>query len=240
MARDEETSPTPAGPPIKLPPASRCGLGLVVLVLYGLLWTGWSREWPWVEKIDDGALGYFYALALSHGWWVPLWDGLSTVFAPGVWRLLIVLPVLWECWRHRYRVAAFLALSVWGSGLLSMSAKAVADRHRPFTQLVEADGSSFPSGHALGMLVAIGALLLAYSRLLGPRLLGSRLGARARWAVIGAGIIVVALVGIARVALNVHHPSDVLAGWLLGAVWLGACAWLFPPNQRGRKTESTR
>ena len=47
-------------------------------------------------------------------------------------------------------------------------------------------------------------------------------------AVVGAGLVF--LVGFARVILNVHHPSDVVAGWALGYLYYLLCVRLVPPR----------
>ena len=75
-------------------------------------------------------------------------------------------------------------------------------------------GTSFPSGHALGVMVGVLALLTVAWPLLADRW-------RIPLAVLG-GVVVVA-VGIGRVALNVHHPSDVVAGWALGYLYYLLC-----------------
>ncbi len=67
------------------------------------------------------------------------------------------------------------------------------------------------------------ASLLALLALLLP-VMNSR---RARVVAIGAGRPGVFMVGVARVALNVHHPSDVIAGWALGYVYFMVCLWVF-------------
>ncbi|WP_291480213.1 phosphatase PAP2 family protein [Corynebacterium sp.] len=202
---------------------------VTALVLYAVLWAGWARGWPWVDGPDGRALEAAHGLAQAHGWWVPLWDGLSTVSDPAVWRALVVVPVLLELRRGRTRVAVFLAVSVWGSGIVSVAAKQLAERDRPVTQLVAASGMSFPSGHALGVLVAVGALLVVYAR---------SVRAHVRGVLTVAGAVLCVAVGVARVALNVHHPSDVLAGWALGSAWLLLC--LYGCLYRGRYTGSTR
>ena len=96
------------------------------------------------------------------------------------------------------------------------------------TALVSATSTSFPSGHALGVTIGVGALLL---------LALPALRRNARLAAASVGVLVVAAVGISRVALNVHHPSDVLAGWALGWAYLTAWALVL---QTWRPPELTR
>lgn len=209
-------------------PAAALTVSLAV-ALYALLWVGWMHEQPWVIRPDNWALEVTYDAAQDHRWWVPLWHGLSLVFAPMLLRVLVLIPVILELRRHRTRVAIFLAVSVWGSGLVTTAAKFLADRNRPETQMVQAMNTSFPSGHALGVAVTVGALVAVYAH--------ATHGAR-RVLAVSVGAAVVVAIGVARVALNVHHPSDIIAGWALAYVWLALCLWLIPPypspDQRGR------
>ena len=88
---------------------------------------------------------------------------------------------------------------------------------------------SFPSGHAFGSIVAVGALLLAGLPTVRPAW---------RKPLIALGLAVVVLVGYARVGLGVHYVSDVVGGWLIGIAWLGATTAAFRAWRRdlGRVT----
>lgn len=106
-------------------------------------------------------------------------------------------------------LAAFMA----GQGVVDDVLKLAV--HRPRPQLfahAPAHGFSFPSGHAM-TTVCLGAALLF--------LVWPRLPASLRWVVAVAVALIVAGVGVSRVYLGVHYPSDVLGGWLAGMAWLG-------------------
>lgn len=119
--------------------------------------------------------------------------------------------------RGRYAVLVIAAVA--GGWILSPVLKALFDRDRP--QVVEwrtphAGQASFPSGHALmGMvLYAVLAFIL------------HRVGGR-RWVSLIAFVaaaLLVALIGVTRVYLGVHYPSDVLAGYVVGFAWAAFCA----------------
>jgi undecaprenyl-diphosphatase len=122
--------------------------------------------------------------------------------------------------RRDVRTAMFLVVTVELSGIVTEIAKHAADRPRPDTAFVSALGTSFPSGHAVGVLVSVLALLTLWWNRFAPswrRLLA------------GLGAVVVVTIGIGRVVLNVHHPSDVLAGWALGYLWFVCCLLVVPP-----------
>ena len=90
----------------------------------------------------------------------------------------------------------------------------MADRPRPTDALIEITSTAFPSGHAVGVMAAVLALLAVSSGLF----------SRPIWFVtIGIGVVVVIVVGVGRVLLVMHHPSDVVAGWALGYLWFLAC-----------------
>lgn len=123
---------------------------------------------------------------------------------------LVVAAVLWS--DHR-RSAIFLTIGFWGAIALNLALKSLFARPRPsaFDPLLEAPNYSFPSGHAMGSwaFALCGALLLA--RLAPPR--------RA-WSGIALLALFALLVGASRVYLQVHFPSDVLAGWSASTVWV--------------------
>ena len=130
--------------------------------------------------------------------------------------------------RRRVRVAVFLIVAVELSGLVTEIAKALAERPRPDTAFVDAYGLSFPSGHALGVTAAVLALYVVARPVLRPR-----------WRpwTLGAAVLLIVVMGVGRVVLNVHHPSDVLAGWALGYAYFAACLLAVPPY-RPRVTEA--
>ena len=171
-----------------------------------------------METADWAVLDPLYRYGVAHSGSVHGWDVLCTVFHPAVFRLIALIWIVYLLMGravNRYRVALFLMMTVEVSALIVVFTKAVVARPRPSTALVPELSSSFPSGHALGTAVAVMAMFFAAS----PQL-------RQRWrtACIVLGVLIIAAVGIGRVVLNVHHPSDVLAGWALGYLWV--LVWL--------------
>jgi undecaprenyl-diphosphatase len=132
----------------------------------------------------------------------------STVAVTVVAVVTAALAVAIGPWRHG--VAG--ALTIVGASLLNASIKLAIARERPdlLEPLVQEHGFSFPSGHsALGM-VAYGILAVVVWR--------SRLHRPVRVAAVGVLIALVVLIGVSRVWLGVHYPTDVLAGWTAGAI----------------------
>lgn len=118
-------------------------------------------------------------------------------------------------WREVWSVALPLAAGIALSNLL----KFVFERPRPdlVPHLSETYTSSFPSGHAMMAAVTwltLGALVAEMSS-----------HRRMKLYVVGIAVLVVLLVGVSRVYVGVHWPTDVLAGWTVGAMWSVVC-WL--------------
>ncbi|MGA5462049.1 phosphatase PAP2 family protein [Mycobacterium sp. NPDC050041] len=196
---------------------------LVAVAIYAALWVGFAQGWHWQQAMDSAALDPLHRFGSAHPAWVTGWDVYCTVVNPVVIRILSVFVIVWAFVRRRHRLAVFLVFSVVLSGLVTELAKAAADRPRPSSAFVAANSTSFPSGHALGLM----AIVLAVLTVVWPAV---RPGRRVPLAVFGG--VVVVTIGLARVVLNVHHPSDVLAGWALGYAWFVLCLLLVPPRVR--------
>lgn len=197
------------------------GSAVLAVGVFVLMWIGYAEQWEWLAAADRAALEPLARFGIAHPVWVAAWDVYCIVFGPTVARLagIVVIVVLWLR-RHR-RLALYLLLTVELSGLLLVVAKAIADRPRPASALVYAQSSSFPSGHALGTMVIVLAVLAVVLPLLRPAL---------RPWVVAAGVLIVVTIGAGRVVLNVHHPSDVVAGWALGYAYVVGCTLWYPPR----------
>ena len=117
--------------------------------------------------------------------------------------------------RRRHQVILLVA-AMTGEVVLDLSLKAAYSRVRPepYFDYPLPSSFSFPSGHSLGAFCFFGCLCWLLI-----------LGGASRWRValaIVAASLFVLLVGISRVYLGVHYPTDVLAGYSAGAIWLSA------------------
>jgi undecaprenyl-diphosphatase len=117
----------------------------------------------------------------------------------------------------RRAAALWVAASVGGGVLLSNVLKHSFDRPRPdlVAHSVRVFTSSFPSGHA--MLSAVTFLTL------GVLLASIHNSWRVKVFFLGIAIFLTVIVGVTRVYLGVHYPTDVLAGWCVGAGWAAIC-----------------
>jgi len=156
---------------------------------------------------------------LGPAWIEEMFRDFTALGGTGVLSLMTLLSVGYLWLQQRQRTALYLLLAIIGGLLLSLVLKAAFDRPRP--ELVSHGAmiytSSFPSGHSMLSAVVYltgGALLALIHR-----------ERRLRLYLISCAVVVTLLVGISRVYLGVHWPSDVLAGWAAGAAWASVC-WL--------------
>ena len=133
---------------------------------------------------------------------------------------LLTLATLGYLWLMGMRRSAlYLLLAIGGGLLVSLALK--AGFHRPRPDLISYGSmvytSSFPSGHSM---------LSAVVYLTGGAMLALTHQRRAvRVYILGCAVLATVLVGISRVYLGVHWPTDVLAGWAGGAAW-AALSWM--------------
>jgi undecaprenyl-diphosphatase len=196
---------------------------VALILIYAALWLAFARNWGWITDVDDGTLRFFHDIGITHPAWVSFWVAVSTAFSPSAMRLVALVGIVVAAARRHWRVVGFLVVTVMLAGPLTAAAKAVSNRPRPETMLAVESSTSFPSGHALGATVGV----LSFLTVLWPWI-----PSRARVPVIALGALIVLSVSVARVALNVHHPTDVVAGWVLGYLWYRLCLTVVPPWPR--------
>lgn len=204
-----------------------------------------SERWTWARGVGVFALALLLvlliALAQRHG--LMDWLNLRGMALAGEARASavgqVVTPVmiaasivgdsaarlglaalvgfgLW--WRGGRAAALWLGLVVLGGMAFNSGLKQVFAAPRPdlLPHLDIVHSYSFPSGHSAGAMVLCGALAML-----------------ARWRpAFGIAGFAVILIGVSRVWLGVHWPSDVLAGWVTGLGWLALCAVWLPARRR--------
>jgi membrane-associated phospholipid phosphatase len=196
------------------------GSALAGVAVFAAMLLAYRLQWEPLTRFDDAALKPAHRFGREHHGWVMFWNIYCLVLGPTVFRLLTVVVIVIAFARRNVRIAMFLIVSVELCGLVTEVAKRLVDRPRPGTALVHAGSSSFPSGHALGVMVCVAALLTVGLPLVDP--------AKRAW-LIALGVTVIVTIGAGRVILNVHHPSDVIAGWALGWAYFVLCLLLVPP-----------
>jgi undecaprenyl-diphosphatase len=152
-------------------------------------------------------------LQMFDSWdWLDGFTILGYGYFIGIASILLVL-FLWFCKRDYYGMVLVLVAVGGGYGLNTFIKDLVGRARPPFAQGVH--GFSFPSGHA--MVGSIYLLLIAY-------FLNKEVKkASQRWVIFFIFGLLALLTGLSRLSLQVHYPSDVLAGLLLGIAYLFAC-----------------
>jgi undecaprenyl-diphosphatase len=134
-----------------------------------------------------------------------------------VLTLVVTLATVLLLLRRMWRTAALTVLATLTGGFTVSLLKRMFERARPdlVEHLMRETSSSFPSGHSANSAI----VYLTVATLLFPMIRQ----ARVRLFVVAATMTIVAMIGVSRVYLGVHWPSDVLAGWIFGALW--ALGW---------------
>jgi membrane-associated phospholipid phosphatase len=212
----------------RLDPDTRGGLRLtlavlaafVLLVPFALGLVAVTDGWTPLRRLDLNVANDLNTPAVAHPGLVTFLKLVSDVFSPTSFEIIAVLAGIVLFVRHSPRLAVWLVLTVVLTDPLDTLVKDSVARARPHFAhpVLTLTSYSFPSGHAFGSLVGVGALLLA-----------GLPSVRASWRrpLIVLGVVIVALVGYARIGLGVHYVSDVLGGWLIGTGWLAATTAAF-------------
>lgn len=156
---------------------------------------------------------------LGPAWVQEMVRDLTALGSPVVLGVLVAVTVIFLLLARRRRTALFVAAATTGGALLSMLLKQVFNRPRP--ELVPHGtlvfSASFPSGHALLAAVVYFTLAALVARVLPTR--------RLKLFLLAVAVFLTVLVGVSRIYLGVHWPSDVFGGWCAGAAWALGC-WL--------------
>jgi undecaprenyl-diphosphatase len=164
-----------------------------------------------IVKIDRSIL---IAVARARRPWLnPMAVDLTALGGPTLLTLFTLLVLAVALMHGQRQTARHLLVASIGAALLNSALKQLWSRPRPseVPRLVETAGYSYPSGHSMGsaaILTTFAILSWQYVRSPGQRV-----------AITLVAALLIALVGMSRVYLGVHYPSDVAAGVALGVAW---------------------
>lgn len=136
--------------------------------------------------------------------------------------ILFICSILFAWKESSYFPAIWLIVqSLLGAVLLNQVLKSVFRRSRPLVEtLVEQGGFSFPSGHSMGSLICYGGILFLILRnIRRPSI---------RNGLIALVAILVLFIGISRIYVGVHYPTDIIGGFSVGAAWLIFATAMYP------------
>jgi undecaprenyl-diphosphatase len=156
---------------------------------------------------------------LGPPWFAEMARDMTALGGLAVLSMMTTAVVGYLLLTRKPRSAVLILVAVIGGLLISVSLKAVFDRPRPelFPHGSYVDDPSFPSGHS--MLSAVMYLTL------GTLLAKLEPHRRTKAYILGWAIVLAVLVGLSRIYLGVHWPTDVLGGWAAGLAWALLC-WI--------------
>lgn len=163
-----------------------------------------------------------------HSWGIQAIQGMQAAGGPFLTSLfksitllgdeefyLLLFPLIFWCLDTGFGAKLVYILLI--TGAINYGLKDLFSQPRPFVlqpgiDLIEATGYSLPSGHSQTAVVIWGTLALRIKK---------------TWSWIAAGSLIV-LIGLSRIYLGVHFPTDVIAGWAVGALLLSLVVWVVP------------
>ncbi|MEC3911073.1 phosphatase PAP2 family protein [Sphingobium sp. CR2-8] len=196
------------------------GAGALALALFCVWAIALMQKAGWLDGLNVGLMqGAGVARDSAMGQHLTLPMRIASAVGGTAGRLVLLTVAIGSLlWVGRRSGALWLATMMAGGTALNLILKQIFAAPRPdlLPHLDNVHSYSFPSGHAAGNMMFFGALAMLVARRSGY----------------GAAAVMIALIGVSRVWLGVHWPSDVTAGWIEGLGWLAFCrVWL--PAGRG-------
>jgi undecaprenyl-diphosphatase len=187
-------------------------MALATILFFELAEEVWEQEkfafdhviLDFFQTIEDGRIDIVMKGITETGsfWWITIGS-------------IITILILW--WKRRDLTGIlFFLLAIGGGGIFIFILKYVFQRPRPSTASeYDGTGFSFPSGHTLGSFIFYGFIVYLIAR--------EKKFFKIRMIAILCLAALALSVGLSRVYLNVHYPSDILAGYAVGLIWLSCC-----------------
>lgn len=163
-------------------------------------------------SFDDAVLEWFYAHA------TPFWDNfflmVTAMGGPLTITCVAVGLAVYFLVRKQWRRLWLVVAGVGGAVMVNTIIKLIVERPRPdlWEQLVVETSFSFPSGHAM----ASSALAI----FLGYLVVHAHFGRWVKTLLVGLLVLYALLVGVSRMYLGVHYPTDVIGGWMMTVAWM--------------------
>jgi undecaprenyl-diphosphatase len=201
--------------------------------ILGVILAATSALWVFIEVAEEVVEGDTHAIdaaillslravgdpadPLGPRWLEEFARDVTALGSPGVLALLVLVTIVFLLLAGRYRTSLFLLAATTSGAIASALLKQSFARPRPdlVPHEVYVSTASFPSGHAMISAVVYLTLGALVARLVPRR--------RLKLYVLSVAALLTGLIGMSRVYLGVHWPSDVLAGWAAGAAWALGC-----------------
>lgn len=210
----------------------RQNVDLLMLAALAVIVVGASAVIELADEVLEGDAQRYDEWVLAHlrsaedpsrpigpAWFEAAWRDVTALGGAAVLTLVTLACAGYLLIARRYRTLVVLAVVVVGGVVLTFAMKALFARPRPefAAGMKGIVSASFPSGHSMLSAVVYLTLGALFARTTGVL--------RYKLYFVGLGLIATLLVGISRIYLGVHYPTDVLAGWSAGLTWALLC-WL--------------
>lgn len=189
----------------------------------GFIFLAWLKSSEWGQAMDTSLLLMLQSVGddarpLGPAWMREAGRDLTALGSISVLLVSTLAVVGWLMLQRMWLGALLALVAIAGGTALSFALKMLFSQPRPdlLSEPTEVFTSSFPSSHAMASLVTFYTLAWVVGR-------GLPSAALQRY-LLASAIVVSLISGFSRLYLGVHWPSDVLAGWLAGIVWLCLCA----------------
>ncbi|TMW72047.1 phosphatase PAP2 family protein [Alteribacter natronophilus] len=127
--------------------------------------------------------------------------------------VIALLGGIFFAWQGKWKMALFYPAAAGAGGLVNWLLKVSFQRARPdMNPLITAEGFSFPSGHSMGSMMTYGLLAYFIVRIADKT--------PVRVTAFTAAAALIFIIGMTRIYLGVHYPTDVAAGFLAGGIWI--------------------
>jgi membrane-associated phospholipid phosphatase len=187
-----------------------------ILVVICTLILGWLCQQVWQKSSWQLETNILLNI---HQWANPVLDqimlSITSLCDPEFVVIIVMLTTAWFLWRRKLTEVTILTLACFGALILNEGMKLLFSRPRPtlWPSLLHETTFGFPSGHALGSIVLYGLLAYFYASYRPHHAKGIYL----------CSVLLIGSIGFSRLYLGVHYPTDIIAGYIMGWLWLMAC-----------------
>ncbi|MFB9180452.1 phosphatase PAP2 family protein [Dactylosporangium sucinum] len=196
--------------------ADRRAAAVVPALLFAVLTALVAARFGPLMRLDAAVSGAARRFTPAHPAWHATMSAITHTGDTNVLLSLAAVALIVLLLRQHRTGVVFLLLTVTATSAVRIAVMLLVHRPRPVDRLTATSGFAYPSGHTTSSAIAAGIVIV-----LGWTLLSSR---RSRFALAAVAGTWALLVGISRVALLAHWPSDVVGGWLLACATTAAAA----------------
>ena len=200
--------------------------GFIILAGYV---TGGSTDYIDMKVLRSFRNPNNLALSLGPRWFVETMTDITALGSATIVFLITLIVIGYFISQKNHSALYLILAAVIGGALLDLGLKELFGRVRPtiIPSLIPSFSFSFPSGHSMMSAVIYLSLASLMARFQKRQ--------RDKIYILSVAVFLSLIIGVSRVYLGVHYPTDVLGGWLLGTAWAAFC-WLIAWYVSQRKT----